>query len=247
MAVVEDADVQPIGFRLVHDGARKREDRKYAAAVSRFRLVAGCGSPNVGEELLQEAFFTASIPAERPGVAGYRARVQRMVKPSRFEHITRVVRLAHAIAVGNDFSDAERQATELAALLHDAARDLPPEELFRLAPPRNELEKCHPLAVHGRAGRVLAEEWGVRDERILTAITGHVFGVAPSDRIGMAVYVADVSEPGRGVNDDIRELAICDLPAAYRRAVKSKVSYLRSNGKAVHPETLKVYEELLNA
>ncbi|MEX2542423.1 MAG: bis(5'-nucleosyl)-tetraphosphatase (symmetrical) YqeK [Trueperaceae bacterium] len=170
-----------------------------------------------------------------------------MVTPARFQHILRVAGLAQSIAAGNGFDDGERHCTLLGAVLHDAARDLPAEELFRLAPPRNDLESRHPLAVHGRAGRALAEQWGVHDHRVLGAISGHVFGVAPDDRVGMAVYVADVSEPGRGVNEDIREMAICDLAVAYRLAVETKVLYLQSNGKAVHPETLKVYEEIHNA
>jgi predicted HD superfamily hydrolase involved in NAD metabolism len=195
---------------------------------------------------LQEKFFAISRTPDRTGIARYRSRVESLVSPSRFQHILRVVRLADSIAVSNGFDEDERQGTQLAALLHDAARDLPAAELFRLAPPRDELEACNPLSVHGRAASALAEEWGVSDERVLHAISGHVFGVLPHQQVGMAVYVADVSEPGRGVNDDIRELAICDLRAAYRRAVKVKVVYLRNNGKAVHPETLKVYEQLHN-
>lgn len=200
----------------------------------------------VGEVALHETFFAVSAPRDRIGVGRYRSKVERLVSPSRLEHILRVVRLAQSVAVSNAFEDDERQATVLSALLHDSARDLPAEELFRLAPPRTDLERDNPLSVHGRAGRALAEQWGVRDERVLDAISGHVFGVPLHQRVGMAVYVADVSEPGRGVNDDIRELAICDLPAAYRRAVDSKVRYLRNSGKAVHPETLKVYEEIHN-
>lgn len=195
---------------------------------------------------MQEAIFSAGSTNERPGVSRYRHRVARLVSPSRFQHILRVAHLAQAIAVGNSFSDGERQATHLAGLLHDAARDLPADELFALAPPRDDVEREHPLSVHGRAGRRLAEKWGVTDERVLEAITGHVFGVSIDNRVGMAVYVADVSEPGRGVNDDIRELAICNLEVAYRQAVDSKVRYLQAHGKAVHPETLKVYEEIHN-
>ena len=62
----------------------------------------------------------------------------------------------------------------------------------------------------------------------LNAIEGHVFGVPVGNRVGMAVYVADVSEPGRGVNADIRELAMSNLSRAYQQAVDSKVTYLRS-------------------
>lgn len=167
-----------------------------------------------------------------------------MVTPRRFEHITRVAILAETIARANCFSPGELRATCLAAILHDAARDLPADEIFRLAPPRTELEREQPLTLHGRAGRRLAECWGVNDERVLGAIEGHVFGVSSDNRVGMAVYIADVSEPGRGVNDDIRELAMRNLFKAYQRAVDSKVRYLQEVGKPVHPVTLRVYKEI---
>lgn len=169
-----------------------------------------------------------------------------MVVPERFEHIMRVASLADTIARANAFSRGECRATALAAVLHDAARDLPADELHRLAPPECPLERDHPLAVHGRAGRVLAAQWGVTDARVLEAIEGHVFGVPVANRVGMAVYVADVSEPGRGVNEDIRKLAMKSLFRAYQRAVDSKVRYLSAQGKAVHPRTLEVYEALRN-
>ncbi len=167
-----------------------------------------------------------------------------MVTPKRFEHIIRVAILAENIAIANDFSRGDLRATSLAAVLHDAARDLPPVEMFALAPPKCQLEQEHPLSIHGRAAKVLIEGWGVTDERVLSAVEGHVFGVSHDNHIGMAVYIADVSEPGRGVNEDIRDLAMRNLFRAYQRAVDSKVTYLRSKGKAVHPETLKIYQEI---
>jgi predicted HD superfamily hydrolase involved in NAD metabolism len=180
----------------------------------------------------------------RPELDAYCARVRAMVSEDRFQHILRVARLATAIASTNHFTAPEVDAVRLAAVLHDAARDLSPEELFELAPPQNPTEERHPLSVHGRAARVIAERWGVHDADVLEAVEGHVFGVAPGNRVGVAVYIADVCEPGRGVNDDIRTLALSDLDTAYARAVESKVTYLRSQGKAVHPATLRVYEQL---
>jgi predicted HD superfamily hydrolase involved in NAD metabolism len=167
-----------------------------------------------------------------------------MVKPHRFEHCVRVSILAESIARANKFSEAEIRATSLAGILHDAARDLSARDMFELAPPQSELEAQHHLTLHGRASRTLAERWGVNDKRVLDAIEGHVFGVSPSNRIGMAVYIADGSEPGRGVNEDIRELAMRNLFRAYQYALDSKVRYLRSKGKVVHPATLQVYEEI---
>jgi predicted HD superfamily hydrolase involved in NAD metabolism len=183
-------------------------------------------------------------PCSRSSIAPYCNRVRVMVTPKRFEHIVRVTQLSDTIARANHFSESEIRATCLAAVLHDVARDLPDEKLLELAPPHNEMERLHPMSVHGRAGRSIAEQWGISDERVLEAIEGHVFGVPFDNRVGMALYIADVSEPGRGFNDDIRELAMTNLFRAYQRALDCKVSYLRSKGKSVHPVTLKVYQEI---
>ncbi len=180
----------------------------------------------------------------RPTVAPYCERVRSVVGWERFEHIRRVAKLADEIAVANGFTQAEREQVALAAVLHDAARDMSEEELIAMAPPTCAVEAEHPLALHGRAGRILAEQWGVHDPTVLEAIEGHVFGVPLINRVGVAVYVADVCEPGRGVNDDIRGLAMRDLSGAYRQAVRSKVTYLRRTGKAIHPRTLQAYEEI---
>lgn len=195
---------------------------------------------------MDEPIFVVDSPCSRPSIEPYCARVRQLLSPRRFGHVLRVASLADSIALANGFTRGERRATAQAAVLHDVARELSAHELFRLAPPQSDLERDHPMAVHGRAGRVLAAQWGVSDERILEAIEGHVFGVPVDNRVGMAVYVADVSEPGRGVNEDIRELAMKSLFRAYQRAVDSKVRYLSEQGKAVHPRTLEVYEAIRN-
>ncbi|GIW25512.1 bis(5'-nucleosyl)-tetraphosphatase (symmetrical) YqeK [Meiothermus sp.] len=170
-------------------------------------------------------------------------KVRRQVRPERYEHILRVAELAAEIAKANGLDVGK---TYLAAILHDAARDLSAEQLEALAPPLIELERQHPLALHGRAGRRLAQEWGIDDEEMLEAIEGHVYGVAPDHKIGMALYVADVSEPGRGVNHDIREMALAGrLEEAYQKAVICKVKYLQSKGIEPHPRTLAAYRAIL--
>lgn len=185
-----------------------------------------------------------SNPCDDPRIAPHCERVRALVTPKRWAHILRVAQTTDTIAKGNAFSDEARHAARLAAILHDAARDMSDAELLQLTPARSDAEALHPLSVHGRAARVLAERWGVTDARVLRAIEGHTYGVPLGEPIGMAVYVADVSEPGRGVNDDIRELATRDLQAAYKRAVESKVNYLRARGKHVHPTTLEVHHQI---
>jgi predicted HD superfamily hydrolase involved in NAD metabolism len=177
-------------------------------------------------------------------LAPYCDRVRLRLSPERYAHVLRVAELAEQIALANRFDAGELRATCLAAVLHDVAREEPAARLFELAPPESDLERAHPMALHGRAGRVVAEAWGVTDERVLNAIEGHVDGPRPGDRVAMALYVADVSEPGRGVNDDIRALAMTNLERAFRRALEVKIRYLTGRGKAVHPRTLQVHEEL---
>ncbi|RDI94517.1 HD domain-containing protein [Meiothermus sp. QL-1] len=168
--------------------------------------------------------------------------MQARVTPERFAHILRVAELAAEIARANGL-DAEK--AYLAGLLHDAARDMSPEELLQLAPPEHEIERQHPLALHGRAARRMAEAWGLEDPEVLEAIEGHVYGVDPRHGIGMALYVADVSEPGRGVNHEIRAQALRGhLLEAYREAVACKVQYLSRKGIELHPRTRAAYEAL---
>ena len=144
-------------------------------------------------------------------------RVRPLVKQERFAHIERVACLA---------------------------RDMGDAELLRLAPPESEVDVEHPLSLHGRAARTVLERWGVTDSDILDAVEEHTTGPRDGKPLSICVYVADVSEPGRGVNDHIRELAFSDLERAYREALCCKVQYLQSKGKTVHPRTMAAYENL---
>ena len=174
-------------------------------------------------------------------LVGWDERVRLMVRPRRYEHVLRVAELACRIARSAGLDEARAYA---AGLLHDIARDLPDTELLRLAPPECEIDRAHPLALHGRAARTLLERWGYTDAVVLEAVEDHTTGPRGGNLVSACVYVADVSEPGRGVNDDIRELALHDLEAALSRAIVSKVTYLQGRGIRVHPRTLRSYHAL---
>lgn len=163
------------------------------------------------------------------------------MRPARLLHALRVADLARTLAAR---AGADAGRAYLAGVVHDVARDLPPAELLRLAPPEHEIDACHPLAVHGRAGRRLLERWGLADPAVLEAVEDHTTGPRGPGPVALALYIADVSEPGRGVNDDIRRLAMTDLAAAYRQALLSKVGYLEARGIPVHPRTRLAHERL---
>lgn len=182
-----------------------------------------------------------SHPPTDPSGQVWEERVRLMVRPRRFEHVLRVAALAREIARANDL-DADRAYA--AGILHDIARDLPDAELLRLAPPECDIDAGHPLALHGRAARTLLERWGYADRVVLEAVEDHTTGPRGGNAVAACVYVADVSEPGRGVNEDIRELALADLGAALEQAIVSKVTYLQGRGILVHPRTLASYHAL---
>lgn len=184
------------------------------------------------------------LPTVWPSLGAWEARVRLMVRPRRFEHVQRVAVLARQIAAANHLDDGQIERAYAAGILHDIARDLPDAELLRLAPPECEIDALHPLALHGRAARTLLEHWGYRDEVVLEAVEDHTTGPRGGNPVSACVYIADVSEPGRGVNDDIRELAMHDLGAALNRAIVSKVTYLQGRGITVHPRTLTAYRAL---
>jgi hypothetical protein len=117
----------------------------------------------------REAPFPALGPCQRASIAPYCARVRAMVSKERFDHVLRVAALAETIGIANGFTPGELRATSLAAVLHDVARDLPAARLLALAPPEHAVEREHPIALHGRAGRAIAAAWGVTDERVLDA------------------------------------------------------------------------------
>ena len=183
---------------------------------------------------------------ESRAVQGWIDRIQAMVKPRRFEHVMRVAELARDIARSNGLNPG---LAYLAGVLHDVARDLPDSELLRLAPAECPIDLRHPLALHGRAGRTLLERWGfsaqtAAEQTVLEAVEDHTTGPRSGNPVSACVYIADVSEPGRGVNADIRELAMTDLHAALKRAIVSKVTYLQGRGIEVHPRTLATFHSL---
>jgi predicted HD superfamily hydrolase involved in NAD metabolism len=185
--------------------------------------------------------FTETDIADSDTVKFWLERVRSMVKPERFEHVLRVAALSKDIAHSNGLPEFKAY---LAGVLHDIARDLPGEELLRLAPAESEMDATHPLAVHGRAGRAMLEGYGFNDLEILDAVEDHTTAPREDKLLSMCLYVADVTEPGRGVNHHIRELAFQDLPKAFAEAVACKVTYLQKKGVTVHPRTLAAYERL---
>lgn len=131
----------------------------------------------------------------------------------RYDHVERVVKHSRELAEGYR---ADSLRVSIAAAGHDIARELLPERLEwladRYAVPEDDPLREHPLLLHGPvAAGMLAENYGIDEEGILTAVYHHTLGSPELDEIGKILYVADYTEPGRPYfEEDERESLLSD-------------------------------------
>lgn len=173
--------------------------------------------------------------------------VQSQLTPDRFEHSLRVAETSRKLA---QLYQIEEKKVELAAILHDYAKDFPVDKLKQLVItgelPKDLLLYHHELW-HGPVGSyILKAEHGLTDVDILHAIKFHTTGRAQMSVLELIIYVADYIEPGRrfpGV-DEVREIAQKDLIRAAWTVSRNTVQFLLQKNTLVHPDTIHVYNDL---
>ena len=159
----------------------------------------------------------------------------------RHGHVLRVADTAEHLAHVHGL-DVER--TRLAALLHDAAREVGKDDLLRLARewelPIGPPERENPSLLHGPvAADLVRRELGVEDAEILEAIRVHTTAAPEMSPLVLAVYIADKIEPARDYPsvERLRSLADTDLYAATREALKRVIAYNEGRSRSVHPDS----------
>lgn len=157
----------------------------------------------------------------------------------RYGHTLRVADTAERIARSHGL-DPER--ARLAALLHDAAREIEREDFLRLSGawdlPVGEPEQRSPKLLHGPIAAELARrELGVEDEEVLEAIRAHTTGRPHMGPLALVLYVADKIEPARDYPSvhRLRRLASEDLRTAAAEALRRAISHNEQRGKEIHP------------
>lgn len=150
--------------------------------------------------------------------------VRSRLSDKRYEHTLNVRKMAVKLAKRHD-ADEDRAA--LAALLHDAAKEISKDEMraiMKAHPEYAEGGEERPTPVwHGICAAILARtEWGVKDEAVLSAIACHTAGKPGMSKLDKILYLADMSSAERdwpGVNK-LRKLERKDLDAAMLMALK---------------------------
>ena len=181
-----------------------------------------------------------------------REKLKNSLSEARYAHSLGVAASAACMAMRYDISLVEK--AYLAGLVHDAAKCLTDEEKLRLAVekglPVNEFEKNSPGLLHAPLGAVLAEEeYGIRDEEILSAIRLHTLGRPGMTVLEAILYVSDYIEPDRPdvpYFREIRAAAFEDLDKACLLTARTAVEYTLSKGQGVDPRSLATMEYYRN-
>ena len=174
--------------------------------------------------------------------------VRSRLSDKRYEHTLNVRKMAVKLAKRHD-ADEDRAA--LAALLHDAAKEISKDEMraiMKAHPEYAEGGEDRPTPVwHGICAAILARtEWGVKDEAVLSAIACHTAGKPGMSTLDKILYLADMSSAERdwpGVNK-LRKLERKDLDAAMLMALKQTNDFVLSQGKPLDPMSKAAYDDI---
>ena len=149
--------------------------------------------------------------------------VRSRLSDKRYEHTINVKKMA--VKLAKHYGADEEQAA-LAALLHDAAKEISKDEMCAIMqahPEYAEGGEARPTPVwHGVCASILARtEWGVTDEAVLSAIACHTAGKPGMTQLDKILYLADMTSAERdwpGV-EKLRKLELKDLDAAMLAAL----------------------------
>ncbi len=161
-------------------------------------------------------------------------------KPLRKAHTLRVAKLAAELAQKHKIDEKKTLA---AALLHDCAKNVPPNSPLLKGFVLDET--VPPAVMHQFAGAYLAEKkFGVKDEDVLNAVRYHTSGRPNMSPLEKIVFLADLLEEERcypGV-ERLRALLYKDIDECLLAALEETINYLQRDGKEVYPLTREAYE-----
>ena len=180
-----------------------------------------------------------------------------LLSPERYEHSRGAHDKAVELAEKFGFTQAEREKAAVAGLLHDAAKLMPPAELFAYAEQHgmhiDEMDRQAPQTLHPFIGAELVKEkFGIEDEEILNAIRYHTTGRAGMGRVEKVVFVADKIE-GNTRNPlyiqkmtsqlDYKDPSSLDATMLY--ILDSTIEFILSKHQVLHPRTVEARNDFV--
>ncbi len=186
-----------------------------------------------------------------PDQAEVRGALWRQLRAGRAAHSERVAATAAALAGRHGLPAA---AAELAGLLHDWYKEVPPAEILDLArgcgafPAGLAPAQVVAEALHGPvAARLLPRRWPDLPPEVLTAVDRHTTGDPEMTAFDALLYVADLVEPAHaypGV-DALRAMAGSDLWGAVLAGMDQTLVHVLRRGRRIDARTVAARNALL--
>ena len=174
--------------------------------------------------------------------------VKKRLSQKRYRHTVNVAK--SAVKLARRYG-ADEQKAEMAALLHDAAKELPKDEMLRILNQDAIIAQTaihRPTAVwHGLCAAILAEkEWGITDPEILSAVACHTAGKPGMSKLDKIIYLSDMICEERDYPEvhTLRKLAEKDLDLATATAVEMNLNWMHEKGKTIDPVSQQALEDL---
>ncbi|MBG9980915.1 bis(5'-nucleosyl)-tetraphosphatase (symmetrical) YqeK [Facklamia sp. DSM 111018] len=162
----------------------------------------------------------------------------------RFNHVLRVEQTALELA---DKHGADDEQVSIAALMHDYAKEMDHQEMFKLAQQfwdDGTLDQANDGIWHGfAAAQICRTQMGCQEPQVLNAIASHTTGWTEMTQIGKIIYLADYIEPFRDFKgiEKLRKLAKEDLDQACYKKIRLSIKHLMKKQMYIYPVQLTVY------
>lgn len=147
----------------------------------------------------------------------------------------------------------DAQKAQIAGLLHDIAKEMPKEEMFKYVEENNieitEIEKISYQILHGKIGADIAKKKYNVDKQVEDAIRYHTTTSPEMDTLAKIVYVSDKIEMNREPEDyDIeyeRKLAKKDLDKTVLYIIDANIKSLIEKGKLIETDVIDTRNHLI--
>ena len=190
-------------------------------------------------------------------IDGIKSELKKILSERRYVHSLGVAEEAEKLArrYGADQSKAY-----LAGLVHDCAKEFPPEEMEGILKteygvPVDSMSRLMPKILHGPLGACEAQrKFEIYDPEILDAIKYHTTGNANMDILAKIIFVADKIEDGRKYKDEehmeslekARKIALQNLNEAVLYEIDESLVYTIRKKKLIHPDSIATRNKMLS-
>lgn len=255
----DTAKLQEYAAGLTMDGIRCYVDEApvepYSSTEVRERIAAGESVAHLVGDTVERYILDHGLYCQQSGMQQQTADeqyieiIRQRLSDYRFRHSLCVAEEAKRLA---EKYGADSHKAYTAGVLHDIMKDTAKDAQLQILADYgvtlDEVEQGAPMLWHARSGEVfLRHILGVNDEEILSAVRYHTTGRAGMSLLEQVVFTADFTSADRSYPDvDVmRAKADVSLTEAIRYGVEYTIGDLQKQNRAVHPDTLALYQEIV--